>query len=320
MVAESEAGMSIYLLLGSESALSDRALVKLMAQFKSDGAEITTIFSADAVIGDIADSLSPSLFSEKRVLIIRDLQDLLMEVQDEVTRYLADMDPTITVVFIHKGGVKGKALLDVIKKVKPEIITCDPLKKESEKQDFVKNMMLDAGRKITPGAVAALVGAVGNELRELSAACSQIASDTTGVIDESMIDKYHQGRMETTGFDVADATLEGDISKALLALRSAIATGTDPVMVTSAIASALRSLAKVSGANRGSKSFELAGVLGMAPWQIDKARRQLSSWPPKAIATAVAAIAQADAAVKGAAVDPIYALERAVSEIARARS
>ena len=312
--------MSNYLLLGSESALADRAMGKLMAQFKEASAEITTIFSADAIVGDIADALSPSLFSEKRVLIIRDLQDLLMEVQDEVTRYLDDMDPTITVVFIHKGGVKGKALLDTIKKTKPEIITCEPLKKESEKQDFVKNMMLDLGRKITPRAVAALVSAVGNELRELSAACSQIASDTTGVIDESMIDKYHQGRIETTGFDVADATLEGDTTKALLALRSAIATGTDPVMVTSAIASALRALAKVSGANRGSKSFELAGVLGMAPWQIDKARRQLSSWTPRGIATAVAAIAQADAAVKGASVDPIYALERAVSEIARARS
>ena len=312
--------MSNYHLLGSESALADRAMGKLMAQFKEASAEITTIFSADAIVGDIADALSPSLFSEKRVLIIRDLQDLLMEVQDEVTRYLDDMDPTITVVFIHKGGVKGKALLDTIKKTKPEIITCEPLKKESEKQDFVKNMMLDLGRKITPSAVAALVSAVGNELRELSAACSQIASDTTGVIDESMIDKYHQGRIETTGFDVADATLEGDTTKALLALRSAIATGTDPVMVTSAIASALRALAKVSGANRGSKSFELAGVLGMAPWQIDKARRQLSSWTPRGIATAVAAIAQADAAVKGASVDPIYALERAVSEIARARS
>jgi DNA polymerase III subunit delta len=91
-------------------------------------------------------------------------------------------------------------------------------------------------------------------------------------------------------------------------------------MVTSAIASALRALVKVSGTNRGAKSFELAGVLGMAPWQIDKARRQLSGWSPRGIANAVAAIAQADAEVKGAAVDPIYALERAVQEIARSRS
>jgi DNA polymerase-3 subunit delta len=248
------------------------------------------------------------------------LQDLPTEVQDEVTRYLDDVDLTMTVIFLHKGGVKGKALLDRIKKAKAEIIACEPLKKESDKQEFVRNLFLDLGRKATPAAVAALVGAVGSDLRELNGACSQIASDTNGVIDEVMIDKYHQGRIETTGFDVADATLEGNVPKALLALRSAIATGTDPVMITSAIASALRALAKVSGTNRGAKSFELAGALGMAPWQIDKARRQLSLWSPRRISNAVAAIAQADAEVKGAAVDPIYALERAVTGIARSRS
>ena len=312
--------MSIYLLLGPESALADRALGKLLTHLKEESTEITTIFAADAIVGDIADALAPSLFSEKRALVLRDLQDLDIDVQDEVSRYLEDVDPTITVVFLHKGGVKGKALLDRIKKAKPEILLCDTLKKESEKQDFARNIFLDIGRKATPGAIAALVNAVGTDLRELSAACTQIASDTSGVIDETMIDKFHQGRIETTGFDVADAALGGDISQALLALRSAIATGTDPVMVTSAIASGLRAIAKVSSANRGAKSFELAASLGMAPWQIDKARRQLSGWTPRGLADAVGAIALADAQVKGAGVDPIYALERALMDIALARS
>lgn len=320
MVAESEVGMSNYLLLGSESALADRALSKLLTALREDDYEISTIYCEDAEIGDVAEALAPSLFSEKRALVMRDLQELASDVQEEVIRFLDDPDPTMILVFLHKGGVKGKALLDRIKKEKPEILLCEPLKKESEKQEFVRHLFLDLGRKATPGAVSALVNATGSDLRELASACSQIASDSTGVIDEAMIDKYHQGRIETTGFDVADATLDGDVTKALLTLRNAIATGTDPVMVTSAIASALRGLAKVSGANRGSKSFELAGELGMAPWQIDKARRQLSGWTPLALASAAASIAQADADVKGASVDPIYALERAVSTIARARS
>lgn len=320
MVAEGEVGVSLYLLLGSEAALADRALSKLQAQLREEKAEVTTLFAPDVLVGDIADALAPSLFSENRALILRDLQDLPEENKPEITRFLADPDPTITVIFIHKGGVKGKALLDQIKKVDVQIIACDALKKESEKQEFVRHLFLDLGRKATPGAVNALIGAVGTDLRELTAACSQIASDTVGVIDEAMVAKYHQGRIETTGFDVADAALDGDVSRALLTLRNALDSGTDPVMVTSAIASALRGLAKVSGANRGSKSFELAGVLGMAPWQIDKARRQLSSWTQAGIARAVGAIAQADAEVKGAAVDPIYALERAVTVIARSRS
>ncbi len=312
---------AFYLILGSEGALSDRAVNKLTAELKEKNCEITNLFAGETIVGDIADALAPSLFSENRALILRDLQDLPEDNREEITRYLLTPDPTMTVVFVHKGGVKGKALLDAIKKVKPEIIACEPLKKETEKEAFVKELFLDLGRKASPGAVSALVGALGSDMRELQAAVSQIAADApSGVIDEVMIDKFHQGRVETTGFDVADATLEGNLSAALVALRSALETGTDPVMITSAIASSLRSLAKVSGANRGTKSFELAGQLGMAPWQIDKARRQLHSWSPGALADAVGAIAQADAEVKGASSDPIYALEKAVTRIAKAQS
>ena len=310
-----------YLILGSEAALADRALTKILAQLKEEKTEVTTISAADAIVGDISDALAPSLFSERRALIIKDLQDLPEESRDEITRYLPEPDATTTVVFIHKGGVKGKALLDAIKKVKPEIITCEPLKKDAEKEQFVKELFLDSGRKASPGAVAALVGALGGDMRELQQAVSQITLDApAGIIDEKYIDEFHQGRVETTGFDVADATLDGNLPTALISLRSAIETGTDPVMVTSAIASALRSLAKVSGSATGAKSFELAGQLGMAPWQIDKARRQLQGWTPRALSKAVQAIALADAQVKGAATDPIYALEKALATITAARA
>ena len=289
---------SLYLILGSEGALADSALLKLTTQLKDENAELTTLSASEVIVGDIADALAPSLFSERRALVIKELQDLPEESRDEITRYLENTDPTTTVIFIHKGGVKGKALLDAIKKAKATIIACEPLKKES-----------------------ALVNAVGGDLRELSAACSQIVSDApAGTIDEAHVEKFHQGRIETTGFDVADIALDGNLAQALITLRSAIATGTDPVMITSALASAIRGLAKVSGANRNVKSFELAGSLAMAPWQIDKARRQLAGWTPKGLIAAVSAVAQADADVKGAASDPIYALEKAISEIATARN
>ena len=310
-----------YLILGSEAALADRALSKISAQLKEEKAEVTIISAGDALVGDISDALAPSLFSERRALIIKDLQDLPEDSRDEIIRYLPEPDATTTVIFVHKGGVKGKALLDAIKKVKPEIISCEPLKKAAEKEQFVKELFLDSGRKASPGAVAALVGALGGEMRELQQAVSQIALDApAGVIDEKYIDEFHQGRVETTGFDVADATIDGNLPIALISLRSAIETGTDPVLVTSAIAAALRSLAKVSGSANGAKSFELAGQLGMAPWQIDKARRQLQGWTPRALSKAVQAIALADAQVKGAATDPIYALEKALATITAARA
>lgn len=311
----------IYLLLGSEAALADRALTKINAQLKEEQAEITTLFAGDLSSGEISDALSPSLFSERRALIIRDLQDLEEDSKVEITRYIESPDPTLTLILVHKGGVKGKALLDAIKKVKPELIACDPLKKESEKEEFVKNLFIDLGRKASPAAINALVNATGTDLRELSATVSQLASDTpAGVIEEAHVNKYHQGKIETTGFDVADKVMEGNFAESLITLRHAITTGTDPVMITSAIASSLRGIAKVSGTNRGQRSFELAGELGMAPWQIDKARRQLNGWNANTLTAAVEAIAKCDAQVKGGASDPIYALEQALSKICAAKS
>ena len=311
----------IFLLLGSESALADRALAKITAELKVENAEITTLFAGDVAVGEISDALSPSLFSERRALILRDLQDLTEDAKIEITRYLDATDPTLTLVLVHKGGVKGKALLDQIKKVKPELISCDPLKKESEKEEFVKNLFLDLGRKASPAAISALVNATGTDLRELSASVSQLAADSpAGVIDESHVNKYHQGKIETTGFDVADKVMDGNFAESLLTLRHALTTGTDPVMITSAIASSLRGIAKVSGTNRAQKSFELAGELGMAPWQIDKARRQLNGWNANTLTAAVEAIAKCDAQVKGGSSDPIYALEQALSRICAARA
>jgi DNA polymerase-3 subunit delta len=154
----------------------------------------------------------------------------------------------------------------------------------------------------------------------LAAACSQISFDTNAgkaLIDEGDIANYYQGRVEATGFDVADAVIAGDVRGTLISLRNALDTGTDPVMIVSAVANSIRALAKVSDLPRNAKSFEVAGKLGLAPWQIDKARRQLIKWRPGMITFAIEELVRADFGVKGGEAAPIYALERAMVSIAK---
>jgi len=312
--------VGLVLIQGAESLLADRAISQVIAT--KAGAQ-TSIFSADELeVGFITDSLAPSLFADARVVVIKDLQDLTAECSDEVISYLENQDENLTLVLWHKGGVKGKALIDKIKKLNPEIIAAEAIKKESEKSDFVRAEFKSLERKISTEAVNALIDSLGSDLRELSAACSQLASDVAAqkVIDEDDVARYQMGRVESTGFDVADAALEGKTAIALINLRNALSTGTDPVLIVSALASSLRTLAKVSGASRSAKSFELASTLAIAPWQIDKARRQLTGWSEGGLAKAVVAIAAADADIKGAASDPIYALEQAVMTVSAAKS
>ena len=80
------------------------------------------------------------------------------------------------------------------------------------------------------------------------------------------------------------------------------------------LAQQARQLIKVGSAGRGG-SADLARDLGMAPWQVDKARRALGGWTADALATCVTAIAAADFEVKGGGRDPVYAVERCVLTI-----
>jgi DNA polymerase III subunit delta len=196
----------------------------------------------------------------------------------------------------------------------------EAIKKDSDKAEFVRSEFKRLGRKISTEAVQALIDSLGSDLRELGGACSQLASDVADgkLIDENDVADYQQGRIETTGYDVADAVLDGKTALALISLRNAINTGTDPVLIVSAIAASIRTMAKVSGTSRGLKSYDLASQLGLPPWQIDKARRQLSGWSENALARSVIVLAQADADIKGAAADPAYALERAIITISTA--
>ncbi len=307
--------MGLTLLQGGESLLADRAIAEIISN--SPNSTITQLDSSEIEVGQITDALAPSLFGEDRIIVIKEIQDLVAEEGEEVITFLENPEDGVHLVLWHKGGVKGKALLDKIKKAKPTIIACDAIKKDSEKSDFIRAEFKRLGRKVTTDAVQALLDSLGSDLREMSAAISQLASDVAQAqeIDEIAVAKFQQGRIETSGFDVADAALDGKRDLALLALRNALDTGTDPVLITSALAGSLRTLAKVSGASRGVKSFDLASSLGLPPWQIDKARRQLVHWTPATLAGAVVAVAQADADIKGAAVDPIHSLERAIITI-----
>lgn len=313
-----ESAMRSYLLHGSEEVLSDRALRGIEKELPQ--AEKITLDGGDLEPGDFSNVTAPSLFGEERLVVLRELQDIPEETQEEILRFLSDQPGDIALVLIHPGGVKGKGFLDKLKKAKIETIACEAIKKDGEKIELVKAEALDRGRKISNDAARALVDAAGNEAREMISALHQLLSDTKGTIEVADVNSLFAGRVETTSFAVADAILESSLGEALVTLRQALDTGVDPVVIVNSLASSLRTLAKVGSAPRSVRAAELAPVLGMAPWQVDKARRQLTGWSGAGITSAISAIARADGQVKGGGADPAFACEEALMAIAAARS
>ncbi|WP_265522081.1 DNA polymerase III subunit delta [Oerskovia flava] len=306
----------VVLVQGPEPLLAERAVDNLLALARERDPEVekSEIDAAVYQPGMLTVAASPSLFGEPKLVVVRGAEAATEALVLDVLDYLPVADPETVLVVVHGGGVRGKKMLDAIKAGGAPVVACDAIKKDADKAAFVSAEFARYRRRIDQGAVRALVEALGNDLRELASACSQLATDTTGTVNEQVVDRYYGGRVEATGFRAADAALSGRSGEAVALLRHALATGADPVPVVAALAVKLRTLAKVA-AMRG-RGGATAKDLGLAPWQIDRARRELSGWTPEGLATAITAVAQADAEVKGAGRDPVFAVERAVLTIA----
>ncbi len=314
----------VNLVVGEEELLVERSVTALVAAARESpdmGDDLHDVAAGGLGVGELAALTSPSLFGGGGVVVIRATQDAGKDVAEEISRYAADPAPDVVLVLTHAGGNKGKTLLAALKKNKTIAVTdCPKITRFSDRLDFTRGEFRRAGKVADEGGLRALLDSVGSDLREIAAACSQLAADVEGPIGEAAVARYYQGRAEASGFSVSDRTVEGRLADALEQLRWALATGVPPVLITSALAQGIRLLGRVGAAPRGKNSAALAAEVGAPPWKIDRVRQQLRGWAPDGVGRALQIVAEADMQIKGEAASADYALERAVRNIVACRS
>jgi DNA polymerase-3 subunit delta len=307
---------AIVLVSGPEEYLGIRAMDIIRAKVRAAApdVEVSRLNAAGYEAGTLLMQVSPSLFGESKLIEVESVEAMNDAFLADALAYLAQPEQDAVVVLRHGGGVRGKKLLDAVKKGGWPVIDCQPLKKDADKMAFVSAEFKAAGRRIEQEAVLALVNAVGANLSELAAACSQLIADAGTTVTPAIVDRYYGGRIEATAFKVADAAMAGNGPLALSTLRHALATGADPVPLVAALAAKLRTVARVAGAS--GSAAQVAAELGMQPWLVEQAQREVRRWTPEGLVRSIQATAEADAQVKGLSRDPVYAVENAVRIIA----
>ena len=308
----------VVLVSGTEAFLADRAIRSLRDVLKAEdpSLEIHDIEADQYSPGELITLASPSLFNEPRLIRVVNVEKCTDAFITETIAYLASPADDTYLVLRHAGGVRGKRLLDSIRGGAGSgiEIACLELKKDTEKTEFAASEFAAAGRRVTGGAIRSLVAAFSDDLAELASACQQLLADDSDEITEMTVERYYSGRVETTAFKVADAAIAGRTGEALVLLRHALSSGADPVPIVAAFASKLRTMAKISGTT--APAGQLASKLGLAPWQIDRGRRDLQGWNEEGLGNCIESIAATDAQIKGLGRDPVFALERMVAAIA----
>ena len=301
----------LILVSGPEHYLASRAIASLKKTLRGEhpNLEITEVSDGDYSPGLLVSLATPSLFAEPRLIILQSATEGLLA---DLEQYLElGVDECTVLVRIpnavgHNGKVKstlGPKALNVV---------CDEMKKDADRASFVVEELKAFGLTIDPQATKALLNAFSSDLGELGAACSQLAFSGQTKIDLELVERTFQGRVETNAFKIADAALAGDASEAIRLYRHGFATGIDNVALTAALAMRVRTLAKLFN-NVNSQ----AAALGMAPWQLDKARKEVRLFSEESLTALVELVAQTDADVKGASREPEYSVEKLILAMAR---
>jgi DNA polymerase-3 subunit delta len=305
---------------GEEELLRARAVAAVRAAVTAHHPDIEEheLVALGLPTGQVADVLAPSLFGGHRLVVVQGVHEAAGALADELTAYAKDPDPEITLVIVHGGGKRNEALVKAFRAAGAAVDECPKLR-AGERSGFVRNEVRTFGGRITPDAVTALLEAVGNDLRDLSAAAAQLVSDFGGSIDADAVARFHRGQAEVTGFDVAEAVMVGDTAGAIETLRWALQRGVAPVLIADAIADGVRTAARVSSLNT-SRTADLMRALKMPGWKIDKAQRHARGWSIEGLQLALGEAADLNADVKGVAASAEYALERSVRRILAIRA
>ncbi|MDU1223946.1 DNA polymerase III subunit delta [Varibaculum cambriense] len=299
------------LIRGPEKLLADRALARLkqLGRNQDPSLAVTEMTASGYQAGSLDSLTSPSLFGEARLVVIPDFESADEDLGQDLASYLAAPQADCWVVAMHDGSNKGKRQVDKIKKAGAREVKVARIKNARDKLSLVVEEVRTAGGRIEPAGAQLLVDALGGDLAELIGAARQLVSDYPQAVTLQGVQQFYGSRVGATGFNVADAAAVGNLSRALVLLRQAFSSGVEPVAIGGALALKFRNLAKVSA--RGVSPTQL----GMAPWQMEKARREVRGWSDTHLAEAIKIIAQADEDAKGASRDPQYALEAAVRKI-----
>lgn len=312
----------VVLVTGSSEFLVERVVGEARTALLDDdpGADMTDLYASALDPGALAELTSPSLFAASRGVVVRGLDGLPEPMHEPLLAYAHDPLPDVAVILLHPGGAKGRGLLDRMRKAGAREVVV-----ETPKPWKLTEWILAEARRqrvgLDPDAAEVLHRVVGDDVRALAATLAQLASDHPGTrLDADLVGRSIEGRAEVKAFDIAERAVRGDRAGALELLRWALTQRADAPMVTAAFAYTVRRLIKLSFAPRGMARADLAREVGCSPAQLSRVREQTRGWDAGGLAGAMDAVAEADAAVKGAGADPHHALEQMVLAVVDARA
>ena len=257
--------------------------------------------------GETADLATPSLFGERRALLVSNAKALPDEGVRELARYLEAPDPGAPLVLVAVVGDRAKAPAALVKLLKGVGTVTEVKIQRKELPGWLLKRATAKGLDLAPDGAAALVDTLGEDPGALERALEQLATAFSGErITREIVARQFRGLGEQHVWDLCDRAFSRDLPGAMRSLRTLLEAGEAGLMLLGAITSRLRDLIRVASLQERLAPADAARQAGLRfDWQVRRYRQQAKRFSAEDLAGLHERIAWADRALKSGATDDV---------------
>ena len=312
----------LVLLYGQEAFRREHAEKKLRQTLFPDGQDDfndTRFLARELNTGQLGDALMTlPVFAPRRLVTIRDAEQLPAAVQDELLGYLEDPAPETCLLLVADKIDLRRKFFQTFRKT-GTLVEFKPLT-DRELPAYVKRVVAEHDTRITGDALTLFCSMVGNVLHEVHAELDKLLaySRSAAVIDVAEVRAVvSRGRAENI-FAIGHAVARGDRATALKLLIRLQETGEAPLKILALLVGHFRRLWKVRELEaRQQPRKDIAQQAGIPYFVLDDLISQARRFSRSDFMDFYERFVATDLAMKSSGADPAALLEQLIMGLVR---
>ena len=317
---------SVLLFEGEEEHMKQTALDALQKKLLPEGLEELNRTLLDAPETDqiIAAAETLPFMADRRLVVVRNHPALTgrAEADDRLAEYLPSVPASAVLLFYCTQKPDGrKKLYTAVKKLNG-IVVFSPLR-DRELTSFVTSAFRDLGKECDERTADLLVFTCGSDTGLLLTEIAKVAShagDSPSIHPDS-IRAVATPSTECTVFQMVDAVVSGQSSRAFLLMRNQLLAGADRMYMLSMLLRQFRLLQHIKIMQYEKRSqAEIRSALGVPPFAADQYVRQAAGWTNGQVKKAVNVCFDTEYGVKSGRLSQDGALEAVMLKILNLRA